>query len=94
MDSNLKWRLMSDQALHFRYWDDEYVVYDSHSGDTHLLGTVAVQVLFKLQQTPSIATELSASIAPLLHINMDDELVMQIDSILADLDKLALIERV
>jgi len=93
MDSNMKWRLMTDQALQFRCWDDEFVVYNSLSGDTHLLDSTAAQILLKLQQAPSDATSLSESLAPLLHAEMDDELVIQIEQILSDLDTLVLIER-
>jgi PqqD family protein of HPr-rel-A system len=93
MDSNMKWRLMSDQALQLRFWDDEFLVYNSLSGDTHLLGSTAAQILLKLQQAPSNTTALTASLAPLLHAEMDDELVFQIEHILADLGTLALIER-
>lgn len=84
---------MTDQALQFRCWDDEFVVYNSLSGDTHLLDSTAAQILLKLQQAPSDAPSLSESLAPLLHAEMDDELVIQIEQILSDLDTLALIER-
>jgi len=84
---------MTDQALLFRCWDDEYVVYNRLSGDTHLLGSTAAHILLELQQAPSNTTALIESLAPLLHAEMDDELVIQIEHILADLDTLALIER-
>jgi len=93
MDSNMKWRLISDHVLHFRFWDDEFVVYNSLSGDTHLLDSTAAQILLKLQQAPLNSTTLAESLAPLLHAEMDDEFVVQIEHILADLDTLALIER-
>ena len=89
----MKWRLISDQALHFRLWDDEFVVYNSLSGDTHLLGSTAAQILLKLQQAPSDSTTLAESLAPLLNDERDDEFVVQVEHILADLDTLALIER-
>lgn len=93
MDANMKWRLMSGQALHFQFWDDEFVVYNSLSGDTHLLDSTAAQILLKLQQAPSNASALSESLAPFLNAEMDNEFVIQIEHILADLDSLALIER-
>ena len=90
MDSIAQWRLVSGQALQFRFWDDEFVVYNNLSGDTHLLDSTAVQILLKLQQAPSNATALTGSLAPYLQTEVDDELV---EHILADLDTLALIER-
>lgn len=85
--------MISDSALHFRSWNDEFVVYNSLSGDTHLLGATAAQVLLKLQQTPSDVIALAASLAPLMQAEMDEEFSLQIEDLLADLDKLALIER-
>ena len=94
MDSNMKWRLMSDQALQLRSWDDEFVVYNNLSGDTHLLGSAAAQVLLKLYQAPSDAITLAESLASLLKVEMMDEsLAPQIENLLADLNALALIEQ-
>lgn len=85
---------MSDQALHLRSWDDEFVVYNNLSGDTHLLGSAAAQVLLKLHQAPSDAMALAESLASLLHVEMMDEsLAPQIANLLADLNALALIEQ-
>ena len=89
----MKWRLISDQALHFRSWEDEFVVYNSLSGDTHLLGSTAARILLKLQQAPSNSTTLAESLAPPLHAERDEEFAAQVEHILADLDTLALIER-
>lgn len=89
----MKWRLKADHALHFRSWDDEFVVYNSLSGDTHLLGATAAHVLLELQRAPSDTITLAASLAPLMQAEMDDAWVFQTDQLLADLDQLALIER-
>lgn len=87
------WQLIHDHALHFRSWNDEFVVYNSLSGDTHLLGKAAVNALLKLQQTPSDTITLAASLVHLMQAEMNDEFVFQIDQLLTDLDRLALIER-
>ena len=90
----MQWRVLSDLALHIRSWDDEFVVYNSLSGDTHLLGSVAAHILLKLQQAPSDAIVLAESLAPQLQagIEMDNELVDQITRLLEDLHTLALVE--
>lgn len=87
------WQVIPGDALHFRVWEGEFVVYNSLSGDTHLLGSAAAHALLKLQQTSSDALTLAATLAPLMKAEMDDEFVSQIEQILADLGKLALIER-
>lgn len=91
MDTRNNWRASS--ALYLHSWGDEFVVYHSRSGDTHLLGLAAAHILLALQRAPSNSIILSKSLAPLLGVQTDDEFILQIDEILADLDTLALIER-
>lgn len=90
----MQWRALPDPALHVRSWDDEFVVYNSLSGDTHLLGSAAAHILLKLQQAPSDAIVLAESLAPQLQagMEMENELVDQITRLLEDLHTLALVE--
>jgi PqqD family protein of HPr-rel-A system len=90
----MKWRVISNDALHFRSWDDEVVVYNSLSGDTHLLGSTAAQILLNLQEAPSDAASLAESLAPFFQIAPGADLPLQIGELLADLNALALIERI
>jgi PqqD family protein of HPr-rel-A system len=94
MASNIKWRVISDQALHFRSWGDEFIVYNCLSGDTHLLGSAAAQILLRLQQAPSDVISLAESLTSLSQTEMMGEpLEPQLVNLLADLNVLALIER-
>ena len=92
MPLNPKWQVSGGKEFLFRSWDDEFVVYNGATGDTHLLGLVAAQVMLKLQQTPMDAASLAAWVAPLLQTEPDDELVFVIDQILTDFDSLGIIE--
>lgn len=95
MDPSMKWRLISDQTLHLCGWDDEFVVYNNLSGDTHLLGSAAAQILLKLQHAPSDAIHLAQSLTSSLEVEvMDESLAPQLTNILADLNALALIEQI
>jgi PqqD family protein of HPr-rel-A system len=47
------WRLIPGQTLTYRGWDDEYVVYNELSGDTHLFGTDAMELLLQLRAGPA-----------------------------------------
>lgn len=78
--------------LHWRCWENKYVVYHSLSGDTHLLGDAAGQILLTLQQTPQDAASLSESLASMMGVKTSPEFTMDINNILTDLHKLALIE--
>ncbi len=86
--------MRSDRALHFRSWGDEFIVYNSLSGDTHLLGSVAAQILLRLQQAPSDFMSLAESLTSLLQTEMmGEQLEPQLVNILEDLNAIALIER-
>lgn len=89
----MQWRVISDTALCFHSWNGEFVVYNTLSGDTHLLGSMAAQILLKLQQTPSDVITLAGSLGQLSQTELDDELSLQVEHLLADLDKLALVTR-
>jgi PqqD family protein of HPr-rel-A system len=71
------WRIAPGQALRFRQFDDEFVLYNDLSGDTHLLGDSAMHILSDLQRGPADASALTASLAAALEcphdIAFDDE---------------------
>jgi PqqD family protein of HPr-rel-A system len=53
------WRLRPGQFLEYRLWDDECVLYNDLSGDTHLLGDGAIELLLALKQGPASFTDLT-----------------------------------
>ncbi|HWJ95143.1 MAG TPA: HPr-rel-A system PqqD family peptide chaperone [Telluria sp.] len=79
------WRVVPGQQLACRGWDREYVLYNSLSGDTHLLGEAALRVLRSLDGHPASAPALAA----LLGDDIDDTA-----GLLADLRALHLVEPV
>lgn len=46
------WQLVPGQSLRHRGWEDEFVVYNDLSGDTHLLGADAMDLLRLLKGAP------------------------------------------
>ena len=94
------WQITPGQALRFRQFDDDFVLYNDLSGDTHLLGDGAVHVLGVLQHGPASDASLRASLAALLEpepqLNSDADPDADADLAGALLDQLAslfLIER-
>lgn len=57
------WRITPGQTLRFRQFDDEFVLYNDLSGDTHLLGDSAMHILSELQRGPASGAALAASLA-------------------------------
>jgi PqqD family protein of HPr-rel-A system len=56
------WRLIPGQLLEYRCWDDQFVLYNNLSGDTHLLGAAAIGILSELKQRPASAASLAAAL--------------------------------
>ena len=88
----MQWRVISDSALHFRCWDNEYVIYNKLSGDTHLLGQTAGMILLRLQENPTNLMTLAEYLALFLRVELDEKFLFHIEHILADLEMLALVE--
>ncbi|HEY0065154.1 MAG TPA: HPr-rel-A system PqqD family peptide chaperone [Telluria sp.] len=86
------WRLMPGQALRFRQFDDQFVVYNDLSGDTHLLGDSAAHLLSLLQQGPATAASLLDDLASVHQSERDAAFDEQAAAVLRQLASLFLIE--
>lgn len=53
------WRLIPGQLLEHRSWQDETVLFNNLSGDTHLLGDDALSMLLDLRDSPIESEELA-----------------------------------
>lgn len=85
------WRVIPEQALTSRCWGDETVLYNDLSGATHLLGAAAMCLLDTLREGPAGEAALCRALLAEFDIDPDD-LPQQLDSLLADLARLDLIE--
>lgn len=85
------WRAIADQGLRYRAWDNEIIVYNALSGDTHLLDLAAAQVLALLQQAPLDSPSLVQQLAGLWQAAPDEQMQHEVAEILADLAALSLI---
>jgi PqqD family protein of HPr-rel-A system len=90
----MKWQVTSNQAVNCCLWDDELVFYNIFSGDTHLLGSAATQLLLELRQSPSNTQSLTEALASKLQAEKVtyEEFSFQIDHFLDELNTLGLIE--
>lgn len=83
------WRISPGQALRFREWQGEYVLYNDISGDTHLLGPDPIDLLLTLQAAPLAESALPARFGAADNPGDDAG-----NSLLAQLEALSLIEPV
>jgi PqqD family protein of HPr-rel-A system len=88
------WRVIAGQSLQYRAWDDEFVLYNNLSGDTHLLGASAIHVLLALQRAALDADGLALSLCAALQLERDAELDADVAELVASLGALSLIERI
>jgi PqqD family protein of HPr-rel-A system len=85
------WRLRPGQTLQHRQWDGECILYNDLSGDTHLLGDGAIELLLALRTGPAT----HAALAAVLQAGFDIEaaaLDLETDTLLRDLQHLNLVE--
>ena len=94
MLSAQKWRIFPGLRLHWRSWEDEFVVYNSASGDTHLLDQVSRDMLKVLESESPTLSELAGRLAESQEIEADAEFSSYLERLLATLEKLGLVERI
>jgi PqqD family protein of HPr-rel-A system len=95
----MKWQIISSsqsssQSIYLHSWDnDEYVVYNSLTGDTHLLNLTAGRLLLELQQSPTDTITLANLAPPIDQTEKSTQHKLEIEHILEELSTLNLIEK-
>ena len=75
----------SDAELFWRSWGAESVVYESGSGDTHLLDLLSAVVLKFLEIQKANTSELASQVADSLETKCDKAFLEQIQQVLSNL---------
>ena len=91
---SIRWRLLPHVVLSWKLLGDQYVVYNSGSGHTHVLDPIAALVIHQLTDRSTETRELVERIAFLLNIGASEELYTELEEILWQLDELSLVESV
>lgn len=89
----MQWRIIADDALQFRHWDDECVVYNSLSGDTHILETTTAEILLALRHGPSDVLSLGQLLADKWQCELNQVFLDELEMTLSDMQALSLVER-
>ena len=77
--------------LAWRQWDDEFLVYNSVSGQTHHLNFLGGEALRSLEAEPGSVSEVVRRLAHQFEIAEDSPLLQMIDSLIRQFDELGLI---
>jgi PqqD family protein of HPr-rel-A system len=92
MDSDLEWELAAGSRLHWVSWDDEYVVFDEGSGNTHLLDFLTAEVLKALEQARGAVPALVGRVATRLDLDADADLERRIREVVERFREAGLVE--
>ena len=88
-----RWGLPEDVRLLWKSWDEEVIVFNQASGQTHLLDALSAEVLRELEQRPWTMADLVALFADRYELN-PEELGDRLTGICRRFDELGLAEPV
>ena len=91
---NTQWRLLQNGDFHWRRWDDIFTLYNSGSGQTHVLDPLAALVIQLIGEGSRNTSELLQQMAAQLDVEASQEFREKLQETLFQLDALGLIEAV
>ncbi|MFO1432339.1 MAG: HPr-rel-A system PqqD family peptide chaperone [Candidatus Competibacteraceae bacterium] len=87
------WRLNPCARLHWLSWDEDHIVFNAASGQTHVLNELGAAILHLLEENTLNSVEIGRRIVNQYEeLVLDTELAAAIDALLENLDMLGLIE--
>lgn len=87
------WSTIADSTLYWERWGNQYAVFDSLSGETHLLPELTALVLRKLVERVSTARELAKVLCAETDDTYDERFIMGITRLLQQLQGVGLVEK-
>jgi PqqD family protein of HPr-rel-A system len=88
------WKILEQDALHWERWGEQYALYDSLSGDTHLLPEFSARVLQQLSVHPRTAGVLAHTLCECSDEVCDPAFIEQVSQLLVQLQAAGLVENV
>lgn len=85
------WQVIAPGSLHTRAWENEVVVYEATSGNTHLLDATAARILATIATAPADAAAIAQTLADLWRDIPAEQMHERVDAILAELADISLI---
>ncbi len=90
---DVNWQLAEGCRLHWKAWDQEFVVFDEGSGDTHLLDPLAAEVLKALEESPGEVPGLARRVVARLDLARDTDLHERVRELVERFVVAGLVER-
>ena len=92
-DPGACWQVRRGAELVWKTWDDEeFLLYDASTGDTHLVNRVTREALRLLENAPRPASELVRGVAEACGVDAAPELEVSMANLLRYLDQVGLVE--
>ena len=88
------WHIRADQEILWRHWEGDYVIFNSLSGETHILEITSGKVLKRIMKGPSTTEDIRLEIGDFLEVRNNSELARAVDKILSGLEDAGLVEAV
>lgn len=88
----MQWQIINGSDLKTRCWNDEFVVYNPLSGDTHILNKRAADLLFALRSAASDVLSLAQLLSCKWRCDIDAAFLEEIEATLFDMQALSLVE--
>ena len=88
------WQLKSPAELKWHQWDDEIVIYNVTTGDTHLIDSAGAQILQAIQESPKNLSELLKDLGDQGDAGTLHRQFAYIESLLVKLYRLGVVEPV
>lgn len=88
------WHVSKQAQLTIEEWDDSAVVYSSLSGETHLLNSLACEILKLLQVESGTIATLIGKVCVIFEVEDKVDLEQQIGKLIGDFENLGLIESI
>jgi len=92
MASIISWQLTPPAELHWQQWGEECLFYHAASGDTHLIYPTGAQILQILQGSPKTHADLLEDLGDSDDAKATQMLSGYLESLLAKLHRLGVIE--
>jgi PqqD family protein of HPr-rel-A system len=90
--SGTTFRILRNCRLSWKFWDNEFVVYNPVTGSTHLFDYFSGEVLKRLEARPASRSDLVSRLSQELEIEPEDKLNERIGDLLLRFFELNLIE--
>jgi PqqD family protein of HPr-rel-A system len=90
-EESRRWEVPDANALAWRKWDSEFLVYNTASGQTHHLNLLAGEALRSLEAEAADVSQLVCRLANQFEIARDSPPLQMMDRLIHELDELGLI---